>query len=224
MDELNELQKIAGYKFKNPNLLISATIHSSLAVKNNKSIERSFDRLEFLGDRVLNLIVAQKLYEGYEDCSEGELAKRYAAIVNFETCDKVAKKIGLDKFLKVAKNTILDASILCDALEALLGAIYLDGGLEPCEVFIKKEFHEFLENDIKIPQEAKSLLQEMTQKISQNLPLYETKGKTGTEHEPVYIVSVTASGLGSAIGKGNSKKNAEKDAALNLLKQNNIQI
>lgn len=219
MAELFDFQEILCYQFDDVEILESALIHSSISAKNVDGKQyRDFDRLEFLGDRVLNLLVAELLYKKFSDESEGDLANRYTALVRFETCATIANEIKLQQFLKVASKTNFDdMRVLCDALEAVIGAMYLDGGINPCKKFVKKHWLKKLESEIKPPSDPKSELQEFVQSKWKTLPVYDVIEKTGLEHMPLYRVSVQVDGIGVAVGMGSSKKEAEKEAAQKLL-------
>jgi ribonuclease-3 len=218
--DLRKIQKNIGYKFKDESLLIRALRHSSVIKKNPATgySERDFDRLEFLGDRVLNVLVAELLYTTFPTEDEGSLSKRYIALVCYETCASVATSIKLEEFLEVAKGTSLEEMrILCDALEALLGAMYLDEGLHVCQKFVKDNWEQFILQPLSPPQDPKSKLQELAQAKGCALPEYTVLKKDGNEHSPSYTVSVTVKGWKHVTGVGQSKKAAEKNAATNLL-------
>lgn len=215
---LHALQESMGYFFRDESLLKGALRHSSFPTKGGS--KHGFDRLEFLGDRVLNMLVARRLYESFLEESEGDLSHRYTALVCYETCAEVANEIDLGTYLEVAPGTTFeDFKILGDALEALLGAMFLDGGLEPCQVFVDRHWHDRLLAPVRPPQDAKSALQERVQALGKELPVYDVIDKRGSEHEPLFVVKVSVTGIGSAQGQGSSKKMAEKDAALHLLEQ-----
>lgn len=223
MKHLSEIQKSIGYTFQNLNLLQEALRHSSLIQKNPhhplaQGSERSFDRLEFLGDRVLNLLIAETLYKQFENESEGDLAHRYTALVCYATCAEVAREVQIDRFLEVAAGTTFDDHrILCDALEAVLGAMYLDGGEAPCRRFVQAHWQEKILRPVRPPEDAKSALQELAQAEGKALPLYTVEGKSGTEHSPTFTVSVFVEGYPTIRRTGHSKKFAEKNAAAALL-------
>ena len=213
---LQIFQESLGYFFGDKHLLQGALRHSSFPTKGKS--KHCFDRLEFLGDRVLNMLIAQRLYVLFPDESEGDLSHRYTALVCYETCAEVAHSLGLASFMEVAPGTTFgDLRILGDALEALLGAMFLDGGLEPCQVFVERHWSERLLAPMTPPQDAKSALQEKVQALGRSLPTYDVIEKSGSEHEPLYTVRVVVEGVGSALGRGSSKKMAEKDAAQHLL-------
>lgn len=201
------------YKFKNPELMQLAMIQSGVdAVHNN-------ERLEFIGDRVLGLSVADLLYAMYPNETEGELARRHAMLVSTETLAKVAKDVGIDKQIKHGHMTAGRIQhILADAMEATLGAIYLDGGFDAARNVIVPIWRDLAAADIVAPKDPKTKLQELVQQLdSGNLPVYEYLEPAGASHSPVFTVRVTAMQR-SATGNGTSKKAASIDAAEKLLK------
>lgn len=201
------------YKFKNPELMQLAMIQSGVdAVHNN-------ERLEFIGDRVLGLSVADLLYAMYPNETEGELARRHAMLVSTETLAKVAKDVGIDKQIKHGHMTAGRIQhILADAMEATLGAIYLDGGFDAARNVIVPIWRDLAAADIVAPKDPKTRLQELVQQLdSGNLPVYEYLEPAGASHSPVFTVRVTAMQR-SATGNGTSKKAASIDAAEKLLK------
>ncbi|MDR1208505.1 MAG: ribonuclease III [Holosporales bacterium] len=219
MKNFQQIQLNIGYTFKDISLLARALQHSSITKKVGNKVDRSFDRLEFLGDRVLNLVIAEFLYKHFDAESEGDLAHRYSALVCYETCADIAYKLQIDKYLEVAAGTSFeDLRILCDALEAIIGAIYLDGGYAPCQAFIEMEWRDLFFSSVAPPSDPKSVLQELIQSQGGALPEYTVVSKVGTEHSPTFTVSVYAPGWAPVIGAGQSKKAAEKEAASNLLK------
>lgn len=220
MKEFGDIQRYLGYCFKDLKLLEKALRHSSLEPKfqHHHISERSFDRLEFLGDRVLNLFVAEILYKHFDTESEGDLAHRYTALVCYETCAEIAYKIGIDRFLEVANGTTFnDLRILCDALEAVLGAMYLDGGEVPCRRFVEQHWREKILCPVRPPEDSKSALQELAQARGKGLPIYTVEDKRGSEHAPTFVVSVKVDDYPVVRGTGQSKKAAEKMAAAKLL-------
>ncbi|MBR6598564.1 MAG: ribonuclease III [Alphaproteobacteria bacterium] len=201
------------YKFKNPELMQLAMIQSGVdAVHNN-------ERLEFIGDRVLGLSVADLLYAMYPNETEGELARRHAMLVSTETLAKVAKDVGIDKQIKHGHMTAGRIQhILADAMEATLGAIYLDGGFDAARNVIVPIWRDLAAADVVAPKDPKTRLQELVQQLdSGNLPVYEYLEPAGASHSPVFTVRVTAMQR-SATGNGTSKKAASIDAAEKLLK------
>ncbi len=213
MISFSQLEEKIGYCFKSQKLIQSALTHSSVRHKG-----KLFERLEFLGDRVLGLVIAELLYQRFPNEKEGDLAKRSAALVRREACDKVAKHLSLQEFLvSVSTDSISNNSILANAMEALIGAMYLDGGLKPCHDFIKRYWQELLDEDVKPPKDAKSSLQEWAQSKGKPIPVYKVVECTGPGHSPFFRVAVFIESLAEVIGEGTSKRQAEQNAAKNLL-------
>ena len=206
------------YLFQDQALLKKALTHPSSSRSQKVS---DFERLEFLGDRVLGLLIAQMVYERYPSEKEGDLAKRFAALVCREACLDIAHQIQLSDHLKASLGgTVSHSVILADAVEALIGAIYLDGGLEAAATFIKAHWPALLEKDIHPPQDAKTALQELAQsKNLGNVPLYKVLEHSGPAHTPTFTVRVSVEGLGEAVGTGTSKRQAEQMAAKQLLEE-----
>lgn len=205
--------EILKYNFKNKALLELALTQSGADATNNN------ERLEFVGDRVLGLSVARLLYEMYPNESEGELARRHAMLVSTKTLGKIAKKIGLDKILRHGHMTAgRVVHILANAMEAIFGAIYLDGGFDVACNVITEIWRDLAAQDIIAPKDPKTTLQELVQRQDAgNLPVYEYLDATGASHNPIFNVRVTAMGK-TATGRGASKKTASINAAEELLK------
>jgi ribonuclease-3 len=206
------------YTFQDQSLLKKALTHPSSSRSPKAS---DFERLEFLGDRVLGLLVAQMVYERYQSEKEGDLAKRFAALVCREACLEVAHHMQLSDHLQAALgDTVPHSVILADAVEALLGAIYLDGGLEAASAFIQAYWPALLEKDIRPPKDAKTALQELAQsKNSGSVPVYKVLDHSGPAHTPTFQVHVSVKELGEAVGTGPSKRQAEQMAAKALLEE-----
>jgi ribonuclease-3 len=217
MTNLSFLEKLP-YLFHDQNLLSKALTHPSSS-RSSKASE--FERLEFLGDRVLGIVVAQMVYERYPYEKEGDLAKRFAALVCREACLDVAQQIQLSKYVSASlSDTSPHSVILADAVEALIGALYIDGGLVAAASFINAYWPALLEKDIRPPKDAKTELQELAQSTSSAcVPVYEVLEHTGPAHTPTFKVRVTVAGLGQAIGTGTSKRQAEQMAAKLLLEK-----
>ncbi len=201
------------YEFKNKNLLNLALTQSGIDAKHNN------ERLEFIGDRVLGLSVAAMLYEMYPNEAEGNLARRHAFLVSTETLAHVAKQIELEPLLRHGHMTGGKINhILANAMEAILGAIFLDSGFETARTVVTDIWRELASAEIVAPKDAKTALQEFVQKRGHgDLPVYEYGEPTGASHNPEFSVTVTALGK-SATGVGASKKLASLSAAENLLK------
>jgi ribonuclease-3 len=223
--QAEELSIKLGHSFSRPELLQDALTHPSLAgFRQRKKGAMAYERLEFLGDRVLGLVIAAWLYEKYPAASEGELAKRHAALVNREALRKVALEIGLGPYLRLARGEDTggadrkNLATLSDALEAVMGAIYLDGGLSAASRFI----HRFWQQDIAIehtPADPKTALQEWAQGNGLPLPVYRVVEHSGPAHAPKFIIEASVKGYPCASAEGDSKRAAEKTAANTLLQQ-----
>ena len=211
-----ELEEILKYDFKNKNLLNQALTHKSFDNDNNN------EKLEFLGDRVLGLIISKKLIDKYPNEKEGIIDKKFANLVNKKTCVNIAKKLNLKKYLFLgSSNKNLERSsdkILSDSLEAIVGAIYLDGGLKYSEKFILNFWETFIDNSIVTLIDSKTKLQEYSLKKFKILPKYTFFKKTGPQHKPLFKTEVQIPESKKIIGIGSSKKNAQQNAAAKLIK------
>ena len=199
--------------FKNPDLLEKALTHPSY----RRRRINDFERLEFLGDRVLGVIVAEMLYNAFPKEKEGDLAKRSAALVNGDICFEVAREIQLGDHVKVIGAVLNQStSVLGDALEAVIGALYLDGGLEAARHFVEPLWKKRLNQSNKPPKDYKSQLQEWSQKYSLGIPNYEVKSSTGPAHSPEFVVEVQV-GDYTIQATGSPRKQAEQESARLLL-------
>ena len=206
-----DLQKKIKVKFKNLDLLIKSLTHKSFDTKNNN------EKIEFLGDRVLGLVIAKKLLEIYPDEKEGILDKKFASLVNKKTCLEIAKKIDLEKYIYVFnpknKKIKIEDKVIADSLEALIGAIYLDQGFNMTEKFILNQWSEHILASVVTQIDAKTKLQEYSLKIFKNLPIYKLISNTGPRHKPLFKVTVKLKNTRLFTAQGNSKKDAEQNAA-----------
>ncbi len=207
-----------GHRFATPGLLRRGLTHPSAAARPGDS----YERLEFLGDRVLGLLVAELLWRRFPDESEGHMARRHAALVRRETLAEVARRIGLGEHLILARaereaGEADNPALLADACEAVIAALYLDGGLEAARAFVEPSWTPLLEADLKPPQDAKTALQEWAQGRGLPLPVYRETRREGPPHEPVFTVEVFVEGRDPAEGVGRSKRLAEQAAAERLL-------
>ena len=213
---VKELENIINYSFKNKSLLDRALTHKSFNNKNNN------EKLEFLGDRVLGLIISKKLLEKYPNENEGIIDKKFANLVNKKTCVKIAKKIDLKRFLYLgASHKGLERSadkIVSDSLEAIVGAIYLDGGLKLSEKFILKFWETYIDKSVITLIDSKTLLQEYSLKKFKILPKYTFFKKTGPQHNPFFKTQVEIPESKKIEGEGTSKKKAQQNAASKLIK------
>ena len=209
----SDLEKKIKINFKDKNLLIQSLTHKSF----NKEI--NYEKLEFLGDRVLGLVISKKLVEIYPNEKEGILDKKFASLVNKKTCLEIAKKIELNKFVLTfnKKNTIED-KVLADSLEALIGSIYLEKGINSVEKVILTLWADNIKNSIVTQIDAKTKLQEFSLKKYKKLPLYKLISNTGPRHKPLFKVGVKLIDTKLYIADGKSKKDAEQNAAILCLK------
>lgn len=211
-----------GLEVHDRSLVELALIHPSAARGQGAKRSDCNQRLEFLGDRVLGLVIASHLYEAFPEEDEGALAKRFADLVKTESLAEVAEQIQLGRHMvlgegeasnKGASNT----ANLADACEALIGALYLDGGLGLAETFIRQHWQPLITRQHKPPQDAKTSLQEWAQARGLGLPKYALVSRSGPDHSPEFEISVSIPGHGDAAASGRSKKEAERFAANALL-------
>ena len=218
--KIKELEKIIKYNFNDSSLLENALTHKSY--NNNVNNEK----LEFLGDRVLGLIISEKLLEKYPNEKEGIIDKKFANLVNKKTCSQIAKKINLKKFILLGsshkKLERYADKISSDCLEALVGAIYLDSELKSVKKFILMFWEEYLLKSTITLIDSKTKLQEFSLKKFKELPKYTFFKKTGPQHRPLFKTEVQIPNSKKIIGIGSSKKNAQQNAAAKLLKILNI--
>lgn len=213
---LDRLEEKIGYEFKDKKLLENALMHSSYQSKHGVSNER----MEFLGDRVLGLAICNYLYKKHFDCPEGILSKHLNYLVSKETCAKIARSIDLGKAVLMSsgeeKNNGRDKdTVLGDATEALIAAIYLDSNYDNTSKIILNLWKFLLEDSYEII-DSKSALQEWSQKNGHGIPEYVLKSRTGKDHNPLFIITVTINQK-TGTGEGTSKRNAEQMAAKELL-------
>lgn len=215
---LQEFEARFGHRFTDREGLRLALTHASTGSDSN------YERLEFLGDRVLGLVVAHLLYNAFPDETEGLLARRHAALVSGATIAAVAGRIGLGEVLHLsegerASGGARNENILADVMEALIGAAYLDAGLPACQSIIAALWKEILHTMAEPPQDPKTALQEWAQARALGLPEYVLEGRSGPDHAPAFRVSVRIEGFEAAEAEGPSRRAAEKAAAIMLLKK-----
>lgn len=211
---LDQLEIALGHHFNDGGLLELALMHSSASGHSLQSNER----LEFLGDRVLGLAIAERLYTRFAEENEGQLARRFAGLTSREALAQVAAKLHLDDFVTTSaqdKETSERgrASLLADAMESVLGALFLDGGLMVAGDFIHTHWDALIDADIQPPKDSKTALQEWTQARELGLPVYNVVEQSGPPHQPIFKVEVVISGEQTVSGGGSSRRNAERDAA-----------
>ena len=212
------LEKKINYKFKDKKLLIKSLTHKSYDKINNN------EKIEFLGDRVLGLIIAKKLLEIYPEEKEGILDKKFASLVNKKTCLQIANNISLEKYIltfnpKNRKIKVED-KVIADCCEALIGAIYLDKGFTAVENFILTFWSKNIKESVITQIDAKTKLQEYSLKKFKKLPTYKIISNTGPRHKPIFKVAVKLPNTKFYIGQGTSKKDAEQNAAIICFENN----
>ena len=205
------LEKKLKLKFSDPKILIKSLTHKSYDPLNNN------EKIEFLGDRVLGLVIAKKLLEIYPDEREGILDKKFASLVNKRKCLEIAKKIELQKYILVFnpknKKIVIEDKVIADCLEALIGAIYLDKGINFVEKFILNLWNDHINASVITEIDAKTKLQEYSLKMFKTLPIYRLISNTGPRHKPLFKVSVKLKNTRIFTAVGSSKKDAEQNAA-----------
>ena len=217
------LEDVLGHQFKDQDLLALALTHrGSLGSGRSKTNIVANERLEFLGDRVLGLVIAQALLERFPEENEGALATRLAALVSAAELSRVAEEIGLASHLKIARTQKLDpaaTAVLADACEAVIGALYMDGGLEKAAAFIRGRWAAAMDADRAPPKDPKMALQEWAQGRGLPLPAYRDVEAEGPAHAPSFTMSVSVEGFPEVRGKGRTKRLATQAAAAMLLAQ-----
>lgn len=213
---MSQLEDILQYHFHNQHLLTQALTHSS--VTNNE--HRNYERLEFLGDRVLGMTMAHLLFKMFPDDREGQLSQRHVKLVCADTVAEVALKLHLNDYIIAKdKETVKSTNVLCDVGEAIIGAIYIDSDIEEAIAFVERNWKDLIDkSDNGSQKDFKTRLQEKFHTLHLPSPVYELLAKEGSEHEPSFKVKVTLNDETFAFGKGKNKKAAEQQAAGNLLK------
>ena len=213
--DYKKLEKKIDIRFKDKNLLIKSLTHKSFNKINNN------EKLEFLGDRVLGLVMAKRLLEIYPEEKEGVLDKKFASLVNKKTCLEISKTIELEKYVLVLKpknkKNIIEDKVLADSCEALIGSVYLDKGYAIVEKLILDLWSKHIKNSVITQIDAKTKLQELSLKKFKKLPLYKIISNTGPRHKPLFKVGVKLINTNFYISEGKSKKDAEQNAAFKCL-------
>ncbi len=216
--DYSKLEKKINVKFRNKDLLVRSLTHKSFNRSNNN------EKIEFLGDRVLGLIIAKKLLEIYPDEKEGILDKKFASLVNKKTCLEIAKSINLQNYILIfnPKNKFIDIEdkVLSDSCEALIGAIYLEKGFNTTEKTILELWKEKIKESVITQIDAKTKLQEYSLKKFKKLPIYKIISDTGPRHKPLFRIAVKLHNTKFYNGEGKSKKEAEQNAAILCLNNN----
>lgn len=214
---ITDLEKILGYSFKDAELLRVALTHSS------RGEAKNYERLEFLGDRVLGLVIADLLFRTFPDEKEGDLAKRLASLVQGKTLATLSARISLGDFIlfsdaEAAAGGAENAHILADVFESILGALYVDGGFAPCQKLIEEHWTDVLHTMKEPPQHPKTAIQEWAQSQGLPLPLYKISGQSGPDHAPVFEIQLIVKGHPPILASGKSRAQAEKNAAAAFMK------
>jgi len=209
---MSPLTELVGYHFEKPSLLDEALTHPSLSGSYN------YQRLEFLGDRVLGLSVSTWLLEAYPSEAEGRLNRRFTSLVRKETLAEMARRLGIVEAIKLtpgaaAEGTREKEAVQADVCEAVIGAMYLDGGFAVADQFIRKHWVPLMNEDTEAVKDNKTLLQEWCQGRSIPLPKYKVIGRAGLDHSPIFTIEVTVEGMGCAQAEGGAKRLAEQAAA-----------
>ncbi len=217
------LEEITGHRFIDPAGAESALIHSSMRGR----LKVDYERLEFLGDRVLGLLVADMLVRTFPHAAEGELALRLNALVSREACAAIAEETGVTELIRAdiglkALKGEKARNVRADVVESLIAAIYLDGGLEAVRPFIERFWKKRMSSLAEPPREPKTVLQEWAVTRDGASPLYAIEERSGPDHDPVFTVSVSVAGFAPARGEGGSRRKAEQAAAIALLQQQGL--
>ena len=215
-DLVEGIAALTGHVFTDRKLLQRALTHASA----RKGVD--YQRLEFLGDRVLGLLVSEMLFAAFPDAPEGELSVRLNGLVNAETLAAIAEEIGLPEFVKTgaeirALSGRKRVNVRADVTEALIAAIYLDGGLEAARAFIGRHWADRAQSALAARRDAKTQLQEWAHQVAGDAPAYETEGRSGPDHDPLFTVSAVVRGYEPVSATGRSKREAEQNAATAML-------
>jgi ribonuclease III len=226
--DLEALERRLGHSFADRDLLIAALTHSSAAAaRRRKQPAETYQRLEFLGDRVLGLLVADMLVDRYPAAVEGELARRLAWLVRGEACAAAARDIGLERHIRLGDAALRwDArsatGILADACEAVIGAVYRDGGLEAARRLVETYWRPRLESMNGAMRDAKTELQEWAHRTGLETPVYREVARSGPDHAPEFVIEVMIAGAEGAQARGRSKREAEQEAAEMVLRREGV--
>jgi ribonuclease-3 len=219
---ITAFERRIGHQFKDPGLLATALTHSSAVAAGMCTAKGTYERFEFLGDRVLGLIVAEMLLQAFPEAAEGELSPRLARLVRKETCAEVAIELGLGEALiagggKEQKKALQTRNVLGDACEAVIAAIFLDGGIEAAHRFVEAHWRARMLSLNGPKQDAKTALQEWAQRLGRGTPVYALVDRRGPDHASTFAVSVRVTETEPSIGEGRSRRDAEQAAATAVL-------
>ena len=216
----SEIEKILDYKFKDINLLDEALTHSSIKTNNKHKKVFNYERLEFLGDRILGFVISDLIFKKFPNFQEGELSILFQKYTNTKFLSNVAISLNLNKFVVVQKGDALEKkdSIMSDLIESIIAAIYIDSNLDNAKFFIENKI--LNNSNIKnvVDKHPKSLLQEYSLRYYKKIPVYTVEEKTGPDHDPQFKVNVSINSQNYAFGEGSSTQKAQEEAAKNLLK------
>ncbi|WP_319410345.1 ribonuclease III [uncultured Cohaesibacter sp.] len=220
--DVGKLEEHLGYRFKDKNQLERALSHSSTVASPRLQVDQTYQRHEFLGDRVLAVTVAEMLLNAFPKADEGELARRFNGLVRNETCAEVAREIGLGPYIRLGEGEAQAGgrkkeAILGDVCEAVIGAIYIDGGFDKARSIVRHYWERRMLEWTGPLRDAKTTLQEWVQGNKLPPPTYRLVERTGPDHEPEFTLNVEVPTLEPAQGKGPSKRIAEQDAARTML-------
>ena len=219
---LDALERRIDYCFKDRRLLTTALTHASAVGDARIAVDETYQRLEFLGDRVLGLVVAAMLLEAYPEAAEGELSSRLADLVRKETCADVASELDIGEAVvfggsRAQQRALLTVNVLGDVCEALIAAIYLDGGFEAAKDFVETHWRDRMLETPVGGRNAKSALQEWTQAEGHGTPTYEIAERSGPDHAPTFVITVRMGALEPGRGEGRNRREAEQAAATAVL-------
>ena len=216
----SEIEKILDYKFKDIKLLNEALTHSSIKSNNKKKRIFNYERLEFLGDRILGFIVSDLIFKKFPDFQEGDLSILFQKYTNTKFLSNVAISLNLNKFVVVQKGDALEKkdSIMSDLIESIIAAIYIDSNLDKAKFFIENKILNISNIKNVVDKHPKSLLQEYSLRIYRKIPVYNVEEKSGPDHDPQFKVKVIINSHIRAFGEGSSIQKAQEEAAKNLLK------
>ncbi|MEM8914361.1 MAG: ribonuclease III [Pseudomonadota bacterium] len=218
----DSLTTILGYRFDDPHLITEALLHTSIDPQQRGRARHGYQRLEFLGDRVIGLVAAQWLLGQHPKEGEGEIARRHAHLVGGPMLASIATEVGLGRFVALSASQEAaggrdSPTIMADIMEAIVGALYLDGGIDAAQDFLVPLFDRHVDQTLAPPRDPKTALQEWAQARGLDLPDYRLIKQDGPAHQPHFEIEVSVAGQPTAMGAGTTKRQAEKEAASNLL-------